>query len=179
MAAKKRTTKKAARKHAAKKAAVKKVAKAFDLAFRTPEEATVPKPVDPPVDLESWDADEFSEYAPKNKNVKVHVAPGVTASIEEADASVTIQPETPTGGEATPSGDVVPEKPQKPAQRVTAPQETAPYTNEEAALIVEALIDATNHLFSLAKKKVKPKDEPILRKRVKRGRLLVAQLQNA
>lgn len=166
MPARKRTAKKVAKKR------ISKEAKAFDLALRTTEEATVPKPVESPI--ENWDADSFDPNAPDN-DTKVTLRNGQTATVEELIASETAQIEE---APVTPPEPPTPPAKVQPQKAPEAPSQTI-YTPQEAAVIIEALIDGLNHLYPLAKRKVKEKDVPILMDRVKRGKALIEQFKNA
>jgi hypothetical protein len=166
MPARKKTVKKAAKKR------ISKEAKAFDLALRTPEEATVPKSIE--TTDENWDADSFDPNAPDN-DAKVTLRNGQTATVKELIASETAQiEEIPV---APPEPPAPPAKVQP--QKVTQAPPEQPYTLQEASVIIEALIDGLNHLYPFAKRKVKEKDVPILEDRVKRGKLLVAQFKGS
>tara|TARA_R110002074_G_C12339865_1_gene648687 strand:- start:170 stop:694 length:525 start_codon:yes stop_codon:yes gene_type:complete len=167
MPAKKQTKKRA------KKTPAKKAAKAFDQALLPPSQQGVPTLED------NFDVDSFDENAPPDlSKVEVNVVGGDSVSLEEADKDLLqVAPITLPEAETPPPVDNVPEKPVKAPVAVVSEQE-APFTWNEASVIVLSLIDGLNYLHPHAKRRIKGKDTPILMKRVERGRKLAAQMKS-
>ena len=168
MPAKKQTRKRA------KKIPAKKAAKAFDQALLPPSQQGVPTLED------NFDVDSFDENAPPDlSKVEVNVVGGDSVSLEEADKSLYegYAQQEPPEAETPPPVDNVPEKAVKAPVAVVSAQE-APFTWDEASIIVLSLIDGLNYLHPHAKRRIKGKDTPILMKRVARGRKLAAQMKS-
>jgi len=167
MPAKKQTRKRA------KKITAKKAATAFDQALLPPSQQGVPTLED------NFDVDSFDENAPPDlSKVEVNVVGGDSVSLDEADKDLLqVAPITLPEAEVTPPVDNVLEKAVKAPVAVVSAQE-APFTWDEASIIVLSLIDGLNYLHPHAKRRIKGKDTPILMKRVARGRKLAAQMKS-